>query len=244
MTIEDRLRDALREADQVEPSVDLFERLTLSLEEDRARRRRLVTAIGATVLCLALMSAYSLWAFGESSGTVMGWKVVIPQLAISAVLIVALGPNIRRFAAGFVDDVFHLTPETGRRFLAVLDIAYYLTFTGLVLVDADVWHLSMEMPVASLLEASARRVAFLLLAMGMLHAVNIASLPILGLVYNSVARAHLRRTRTVPPEMPSARTADRNARAFAIGVVVTLLAVVAGLVMGPLAGWLGLFMGD
>jgi hypothetical protein len=244
MTVEDRLREALHEADRIHPSVDLFQRLTLSLEESRARRRRLVKGVVATLLFLAMLAGYLSWAVGSSDGAVEGWKIVLPQLVISAVVIVTLGPNIRRFGIGFIDDVFHLTPKTGRRFLAVLDIAYYLTFAGLMLVDADVWQLTSEVPIQTHLESSADSLAFLLLAMGVLHAVNIASLPVLGLIYNSIARAGLRSSGAAPPELLSARAADRNARAFAIGVVVALAAVLAGLLLGPLAGWVGLLLGD
>jgi hypothetical protein len=239
VTIEDRLREALHQADRIVPHADLFERLTLSLEEERARRRRFLTTSGAILLGLLVLSGYLAWVFGSSEGAVAGWKVVLPQLVISLALIVTLGPNIRRFGVAYVDDVFHLTPETGRRFLAALDIAYYLTVVGWTLVDADVWQLGVEGPVGQVFEEAAGRVATLLLVMGVLHAFNIASLPVLGLVYNSVARAQLRSSGDAPPELLSARKVDRNARAFAIGIVVAVLALLASVLIGPLAGWVG-----
>lgn len=171
-----------------------------------------------------------------------GWRLALPFVALAGGLVFALAPHIRRFARSFVDDVFHLSPETGGYFLAVLDIAYYALFVGLIFVDADVWGLGERLLLYPALDDFAVRLGSLLLAMGVLHAVNIAFLPVLGLIYNSSVRSDLRRRAgdDAPPESARARVVDRNARAFAIGIAVTALAVAvttATSVPGFLAGW-------
>jgi hypothetical protein len=167
-----------------------------------------------------------------------GWRLALAFIALAGAIIIALAPHIRRFARSFVDDVFHLSPATGARFLVVLDIAYYTGFTGLVLVDADAWSLGERLLLFPALDDFAVRLGFLLFAMGALHAVNIAFLPVLGLIYNSIVRTDLRRRAGVsaPPESMRARTVDRHARSFAVGIVVLALALALTFLVGGPGG--------
>lgn len=246
MTVEERLTAAFRELDAVHPSPDLFARVERSLAEDRAFRRRRLQVVLSTVLGLAVVSAWV--AASATRGLaghlfIDGWRLALAFVALAGGLIVALAPHIRRFARSFVDDVFHLSPETGGRFLAVLDIAYYALFVGLILVDADAWGLGERLLLYPALDDFAFRLGFLLLVMGVLHAINIAFMPVLGLIYNSIVRADLRRRAGsgAPAVSARARAVDRNARGFAIGVAVTALAIaftIATSVPGLLAGWL------
>lgn len=241
MTIERRLIDALHELDDFEPSPDLFARVEKSLVEDRAfRRRRLLIALSV----IAGMSGVVTWVavsanHGPSGNLVVdGWRLTLAYLALAGATVITLAPHIRRFGRSFIDDVFHLSPETGGRFLVVLDIAYYSAFLGLVLVDADVWGLDERLLLLPELEDLAVRYGLLLLAMGVLHAFNIVFLPVLGLIYNSIVRIDLRRRagESAPPESVRARTADRNARAFAIGIAVLAVALVFTLLVGGPGG--------
>jgi hypothetical protein len=240
MTLEERLADALHAADSVEPSPDLFARMGRSIEEARAHRRRLLTvwaaalATAGTVVAWVALSAE----IGDGGEQVIdGWKIILAYLFVSGSLVIGLAPNIRRFGRSFIDDVFHLSPATGGRFLAVLDIAYYLTFTGLILVDADVWPVGQTVALFPILGDALSKVGFILLAMGILHTANLAFLPVLGLIYNSVVRRDLRRRAgdAAPPETLRARSADRNARSFAIAVAVVALSL-APTVVVPLIG--------
>jgi hypothetical protein len=245
MTVEQRLADALRELDSFDPSPDLFARVERSVAEDRAFRRRRVMVVLSVVLGLAVLVA---WVVGSARRGLAGhlfidgWRLAVAFVAVAAGLVVALAPHIRRFGKSFVDDVFHLSPKTGGLFLAVLDIAYYALFTGLILVDADVWGLGERLLLYQALDDFAFRLGFVALVMGVLHATNIAFLPVLGLIYNSIVRSDLRRRAgdDAPTESARARAMDRNARRFAIGIAVTALAIAfafATSVPGVLSGW-------
>lgn len=247
MTVEQRLTEALRELDAFEPSPDLLARVERSVVEDRSYRRRRLLAIGSALLGVAAIGGWVVASTGRGlAGNLYidGGRLALAFVALAGGIVVSLAPHIRRFARSFVDDVFHLSPETGGRFLAVLDIAYYVLFAGLVLVDADAWGLGERLLLYPALDEFAFRLGFLLLVMGVLHAMNIAFLPVLGLIYNSIARADLRRTagEGAPPESARARAMDRNARAFAIGIAVTALAIaftIAVSVPGGLGlGWM------
>lgn len=244
MTIEERLTEALHEADRFEPSPDLFARVGRSITEDLAHRRRLLRIYLSMLLGVVLSAGYFMLVVtpGPAGPTISAWETELFQLAVLGVLVIVLAPNIRRFARSYVADVFHLSPEAGDRFLAVLDIAYYLIFVGLMFVNADFGPPELELAFPAALDDVAAEVAFVLLAMGLLHALNIAALPFVGLIFNSVIRLAVRReaAEEAPPESLRALKADRVARAFVIALLVVvgalLLNLVAGVVIGVLQG--------
>lgn len=245
MSVERQLAEALRAVDTIQPSPDLLARVERSIVETRKSRRR---RWAISLLALTLLGAVAGWLLlGVRTAPVGvlvidGWRLVIAQLAISGALVVTLAPNIRRFARSYVDDVFHLSAGTGDRFLVVLDLAYYVFFAGLLVVDADAWGLDSIVNLSDGLETLFGRVGFVLLAMGLLHAANIALLPALGLVFNSIVRLDLRRDASldVPDESFRAKVADRNARSFAIGLLVLALALALTFAIGPLGGLISL----
>lgn len=247
MTIEQRLVDALDQLDTYQPSPDLFARVERSLAEDRAYRRRRIVIVLSILLGLAGVAAWvAVSAEQGQAGRLFidGWRLALAFVAVAGAVVLSLAPHIRRFARSFVDDVFHLSPETGGKFLVVLDFAYYTAFMGLILVDADVWGLGERLLLYPALDDLASRLGSLLLAMGVLHAVNIAFLPVLGLIYNSIVRADARRRAgdQAPPESARARTVDRHARAFAVGLATLALALAASLLAGaPFGAILGTF---
>jgi len=243
MSVEDRLRDAFRPIDGFEPSPDLFQRLDRSLEEDRAMRRRRATVTAWAIVGAALLSAWVGLSAEEGMGGrlfIEGWRLTLAAVTVSGVLIVYLGPLIRRFGQGLIDEVFRLSPETGDRFLAVLDLTFYVVFAGLALVDADLWGLGERLLLWPALEDIAFRIGFLLFAMGALHVINIALLPVVGVVFSSIVRLERRRKAggDAPRESYRARVADRNARSLALGLAVTAVALVVTLLAGPLGALL------
>ena len=101
--------------------------------------------------------------------------------ALGAVLAV-LGPLIKRFGRSYAADVFRANPRTGKSYIVLMDIAYYLIFTSYILFtiafEPDTgWDATVN---ANQLRASTVRFGGMLLIMGLLHGVNVLSLPLVG----------------------------------------------------------------
>ncbi len=193
MTTERRLIDTFDAARRYEPSPDLWHRVVHSIEEDRRHRRRVWTVglgIAAALVTAVVIAAVNL----ESRGPTLGGRYRFDWRTMEAlefggllVLVASLGPAIRRFGRGYVGDVFRGSPDTGARLLGLLDVAYYLVFSGYVLVT-----LRLAAPVsyrlfdaADQVEEAAARIGGLLLAMGLLHAATLVAIPLVGLVFNT-----------------------------------------------------------
>lgn len=229
MSLEKLLQDALHSADSYEPSPDLFARVARSVEEDAAHRRRVATAVLGTVASAVILALFT----GAFIATGNGGRPVIPawvlEAAESAVMLgvlLVLGPAIRRFGRNYVDDVFGITEGIGRRFLQLLDIAYYLVFAGVILVSVEVAELQKDLFLGEGLEDSLTRIAALLLAMGALHAATLLVLPAIGFVYSSLIWQGYRDRlgRDPRPPSPGAAQAARVMR-----IVVIVVAVIVAL---------------
>lgn len=188
MSVEQLLRDTLHDADRYAPSPDLFARVQRSIEEHRAHRRRVRLVLALLAAGLALVGAYLAVTAQVVDGRVTWpwWALEVLTNAVMVAVIVVLGPLIRRFGRLFAAAVFRANPPTARRFLALLDIAYYLVFLAFVLIEARVapdpaWLRvdGLAVQAQDLLE----RVGGMLLLMGLLHSLTIAALPLLGLVF-------------------------------------------------------------
>ena len=111
----------------------------------------------------------------------MPWWVI--ELITDFVLIalaVGLGPFIKRFGRSYAADVFRANPRTGKSYLVLTDVAYYLIFTSFLLftvtfVEPSDWH-----DVGAQLKHETARVGGILLIMGILHAANVVALPLIG----------------------------------------------------------------
>ena len=126
----------------------------------------------------------------------------------------------------------------------MVDIAYYLIFSAFILMSTS---FSPEVDwggrLTSQLEWELARIAGLLLIMGVLHAVTIAVLPVVGLVFASNWRRAVRAELGANAPEPNLRAerADRAARII-VWVVAALLASQAIVfLVGP--GILGLILG-
>ncbi len=192
LALERRLIEAFADArTSVEENPDLFARVSQSLEDARARRRyrwSIAGYIAAFVVAntaLALVLSYS-----DNGRFNMPWWVI--ELITNIVLIalaIGLGPFIKRFGRSYAADVFRANPRTGKSYLVLTDVAYYLIFTSFVLftvsfVEHDDWHQS----VGTQLKAEVARVGGILLIMGILHAANVVALPIIGRLLSSNKR--------------------------------------------------------
>ena len=241
MTVEELLTDALHRADEYLPSPDLFDRVERSIEEAAAHRRRLRSVL-IRLAALLLVAAAWVAAFldvSEGTATMPWWAVEVLTVVFLTVIVVALGPLLRRYGRVFTADVFGSNPATSERFLAVLDIAYYLVFGAYIMMtttfsaDPD-WAGSL----AGQLEGELVRIGLLLLIMGVLHAITIAALPVVGVVFASSWRRAVRTELgpAAPDPDPEAERADRVATVI-VWVLAGLAALQAiGFLAGPLLG--------
>lgn len=246
MTVEELLTTALHGADDYEPSADLFVKVQRSIEEDTAHRRRIRRVMAGVAIGFTTVLAWVAAFLDVRDGvpTMPWWSVEVLTVAILTVIVFGLGPLLRRFGMGLTDEVFRSNEATSLRFLAVLDIAYYLIFTAYVLMSTS---FSAQADwggrLARQLESEVERVAGLLMAMGLLHALTIAVLPVVGLVFSSNWRRAVRAElgEDAPPPDRRAETADRVVKII-VWVVAGVAAWLAlGFLVGP--GIFGLILG-
>ena len=183
--VEQRLRDALfDEADALDESEDLFARVAHSIEDDRrlrSQRRRRIAVIGCLVGALV---AVALATTERTKGElVMDWWVLELMWFVGMVFLALwLGPFIRRFGKSYAADVFRANPRTGKSFIVLMDVAYYLIFFAFILFtvqfepDSD-WGETVN---AAQLQACTVRLGGILLIVGVLHGLNVLMLPIIG----------------------------------------------------------------
>jgi type III secretory pathway component EscS len=203
-TVEQRLSRALQDgAARVDPSRDLFARVVRSVEEDRKRRGQHRRA-AAVVACLvgALASVIVAVADLRDGRLLMAWWIL--ELLTNLVLIglaLWLGPFIRRFGRSYAADVFRANPQTGKSFIVLADIAYYLIFTAFILFTVRFepyreWGATAS---AGQLQYETSRLGGILLIIGILHGVNLLVLPAIGRLFTLNRRLDEETPPTEPP---------------------------------------------
>jgi hypothetical protein len=110
------------------------------------------------------------------------WVLEVLVAVVLVTTVVVLGPLIKRFGRTYAGDVFRGSPRTGKSYLILMDIAYYLIFGAYVLLTlrfepADGWGETVS---AAQLQAATVRLGGMLLLMGVLHGANVLSLPVVG----------------------------------------------------------------
>lgn len=189
MTIERRISEAFTAVDDFEPSVDLWARVNRSIEEDRAHRKRL--RVITTLVSGGLLALFGIgWLFRVETSLgrmAVEWRAMEAIVTVALVLLVlSLGPAVRRFGDGYAGIIFRTNPETGERFIRLIDIAYYLVFAGYVLLTSE-----FEQPIESALGAGDQlrtglaRIGGLLVLMGVMHGAMFIVLPLVGLVFTA-----------------------------------------------------------
>jgi hypothetical protein len=208
--IEDRLRDALLGgASQVRESPDLFTRISLSIEDDRVRRRQ--RRRGAAVLgCLGGALAAVLFAVTDlKQGELLmdWWTLELLTTVFLIGLALWLGPFIKRFGRSYAADVFRANPGTGKSFIVLTDVAYYLIFLSFILFT-----ITFDLPSdwdgvvnGAQLKHEVSRVAGIVLIMGLLHGFNILALPVVGRLFTLNRRLDQDTPHQLPPD-PGAPT--------------------------------------
>jgi hypothetical protein len=113
------------------------------------------------------------------------WILELVTVAALVAVLGILGPLIKRFGKSYAADVFRANPRTGKSYLVLMDFAYYLIFGAYILFtvkwEPDTgWEDTVN---AEQLQASAVRIGGMLLLMGLLHGLNVLSLPLIGRVF-------------------------------------------------------------
>jgi len=210
LTLERRLIEAFADArTSVHENPDLFARVTRSLEDAQVRRRFRWTVAGCVVSFITANAGLALTLSQSDNGRFkMPWWVIemITNIVLVA-LAIGLGPFIKRFGRSYAADVFRANPRTGKSYLVLTDVAYYLIFTSFVLFTVSfVEHADWVHSTGQQLKAEVARVGGILLIMGILHAANVVALPIIGGLLSNNKRlddrlegGHSQSTVSVPP---------------------------------------------
>jgi hypothetical protein len=189
--IEARLHDALGETGaRTAPAPDLFARVVGSIADDRARRSRVRRVVLAWVAGLAVAAALTVMLTPkDEEGLHMPWWIL--EIATNVVLVaiaVWLGPFIKRFGRAYAADVFHDNPMTGKSYIVLTDIVYYLIFAAYILFTVRVEapgpgpYLGEVHP--DLVKEELLRIGGILLIIGLLHGLNIVIMPVLGRLFS------------------------------------------------------------
>ena len=192
--LEHLIEEALRPAGAAPPppSRDLFARVLDSVADDRTRRRRARHTVALWVAGIALVTALVLTLTPQSNGDLlMPWWIL--ELATTLVLVAIalwLGPFIKRFGRAYAADVFHDNPQTGKSYIVLTDIVYYLIFTAYILftlsfAPRDDWLNTFNgLVTPQQLQSEVVRIGGILLAIGILHGLNIVLMPVLGRLFS------------------------------------------------------------
>ncbi len=234
MSLERRLSEALHHTDDYQPSVDLFARLSRSIEEDREHRRRMRTGGAAVFVGVVILVTFiSTIAARNADGVLVlpKWSMQVVMLAVLTSCLLVFGPAIRRLGLPYLADVFHMSPATGNHFSTLLDIAYYLFFGGGILTSLSVTEAASTVPLVEALTYGMQQVALFITVLGLAHVGNLLLLPIVGLLFTSVARRGRRRAAgsEAPPISKRAKKTDRLVMAIVFAAV--LLAIAGGLLV-------------
>lgn len=214
--IEERVRDALLQgAAALDESEDLFARVRLSIEDDRQfrrqRRRRvgvIACLLGAAVAVVAASVDRRPSVDGRQGELVMDWWILELMWFTGMVgLALWLGPFIRRFGKSYAADVFRANPRTGKSFIVLMDVAYYLIFFAFILFTVQFepssgWEQTVN---ADQLRITAVRVGGILLVVGVLHGLNVLMLPVIG----RILTLNRRLDEQGPPPAAGTSTRDR-----------------------------------
>ena len=110
------------------------------------------------------------------------WVLEIITTVVLVAIACWLGPFIKRFGKSYAADVFRANPRTGKSFIVLTDVAYYLIFFAFILFTVTfeprdgVGRDRQRRPAA----AETARLAGILLIIGVLHGVNLLALPVIG----------------------------------------------------------------
>ncbi len=188
-TLEERLHEALvTEGRRTTPSPDLFARVVGSIEDDRRRRRHVRQAAAAWISGSLVTAALVVGLTPrDEEGLRMSWWILeVGTVAVLIGIAFWLGPFIKRFGRAYAADVFHDNPLTGKSYIVLTDVVYYLIFTAYILITIrtqpeEDWR---DLVTADQVSESLAKIAGILLIIGILHGLNIVLMPVLGRLFS------------------------------------------------------------
>lgn len=175
----------------VTPSSDLFARVVDSIDADRRRRHNVkVVAARWSVGVIAAVLAIAFSPRTKEGALDMPWWTL--ELVTTAVLVgiaLWLGPFIKRFGRAYAADVFHDNPLTGKSYIILTDVVYYLIFSAYILFTVqfappESWRSFADTVTANQAQAEVARIGGILLIIGVLHGLNIVLMPVLGRLFS------------------------------------------------------------
>lgn len=109
------------------------------------------------------------------------WVIELITVGLLIAIVVVLGPLIKRFGRAYAGDIFRGNPRTGKSYLVLMDVAYYLIFTAYIMFTAQLTeNTDWQASTAQQVQDSVYRLGGMLLLMGVLHGLNVLSLPVVG----------------------------------------------------------------
>jgi hypothetical protein len=189
--LEDRISRALTSS-RSSPSPDLFERVLDSIDADQRRRRTglVTTAVAAAVVAVLTIAVLTLTPRPNGALEMPWWILELGTTLVLVAMAVWLGPFIKRFGRAYAADVFHDNPLTGKSYIVLTDIVYYLIFAAYILFSVHFspqldWHNDLSgLVTPEQLTYSAARIGGILLIIGILHGLNIVLMPVLGRLFS------------------------------------------------------------
>ncbi|MFQ6170289.1 hypothetical protein ACK8HX_01670 [Oryzobacter sp. R7] len=186
--LEDRITNALRSS-PTRPSSDLFERVVDSIEADRRRRRTTLAVVAGTaaLIATATTAVLTLTPRTPDGDLAMPWWILeVGTIAVLLALAFWLGPFIKRFGRAYAADVFHDNPMTGKSYIVLTDIVYYLIFAAYILFSTQVAPMEdwAETVTPGQVTYELGRIGGILLVIGVLHGLNIVLMPVLGRLFS------------------------------------------------------------
>jgi len=184
--LERRLAEAMDNVRTVPPAPDLLDRIETAVEADERRRRRLRQIIAWVTTTVVALIALITWTLER--GVVMDWWILeVVTTAVLFALAFLLGPFIRKYGKSYVADVFADSPGTGRSFVVLTDVAYYLIFSAYILLTSSfqqktAWGIFGRVT-AEQVQHEVARIGGILAIIGVLHAINLLVLPLVGRLF-------------------------------------------------------------
>ena len=188
MSVDKRVHEALRAgAAAVTDSDDLFARVQLSIADDRLLQQQRRRRVGVIFCITAAIGSIVAAATDRREGDlIMDWWILeLIWFTAMVGLALWLGPFIRRFGKAYAADVFRANPRTGKSFIVLMDVAYYLIFFAYIMFAVRFkpegsWEETVN---ATQLQHSTARFGGILLIVGILHGLNVLTLPIMGRIF-------------------------------------------------------------